>query len=509
MARDTSRDDAAAVFSPEPTSSAGLDPALQERVVLASATVFVAVLHAVGFAGVRMDDAYITYRYGENVARARGFVFNPGERLLGTSAPGHALIAAAFHAVVGHDRLPGAMSVLGAVAWTAQAALLYGLLRPRVGRRPAVVVALGIAAGAAQSYLFVPLETNVVAALVLGSVLLAVRGRWNLAGLALGVATVVRADALLAAGPLALLAVRDLRGGAWRPLAAFAAPVAAWTVPATAYFGAPWPHTLAVKLYASSVATYARHVVTSPWGDLFAATGKLPLGYGLVAWGLAAWGWAIAASANRRVLVLPAWAGLHVLAYLVLRPGVAFLWHLYPVALVLVSGLLCLLGWGLNRLPSAGAVAATVLTTGVFGWRTLVFSVDYDDLLWFGVRDRVDREVASYLRSAATPGDLVDSEEVGTLAYFSDLSMLDHAGLVTRADRAGLDPYDRVRAHCRALATIPRLRFLVMNEFEVAFHRCLYGQRPLVRFEARARYGTWKVWVADRAGPAISDAPAP
>ena len=38
-------------------------------------------------AGLANDDAFITYRYARNIASGQGFVFNPGERLLGTTTP--------------------------------------------------------------------------------------------------------------------------------------------------------------------------------------------------------------------------------------------------------------------------------------------------------------------------------------------------------------------------------------------------------------------------------------
>ena len=39
-----------------------------------------------------MDDAYITFRYAENLAQGRGLVFNPGERVFGLTTPLHALL---------------------------------------------------------------------------------------------------------------------------------------------------------------------------------------------------------------------------------------------------------------------------------------------------------------------------------------------------------------------------------------------------------------------------------
>lgn len=42
-----------------------------------------------------LDDAYITYRYTRNILAGNGFVFNPGERELGTTTPLYTLLLAA------------------------------------------------------------------------------------------------------------------------------------------------------------------------------------------------------------------------------------------------------------------------------------------------------------------------------------------------------------------------------------------------------------------------------
>ncbi|MDH4158307.1 MAG: hypothetical protein OEW00_13635, partial [candidate division Zixibacteria bacterium] len=42
------------------------------------------------------DDAFITYRYAENMAMGYGFVYNEGQRVLGTSTPLFTLMLALF-----------------------------------------------------------------------------------------------------------------------------------------------------------------------------------------------------------------------------------------------------------------------------------------------------------------------------------------------------------------------------------------------------------------------------
>src|SRR5271155_2471968 len=47
------------------------------------------------------DDAYASLRYASNLAQGLGFVFNPGERVLGTTSPLHTLMLATVIRIVG------------------------------------------------------------------------------------------------------------------------------------------------------------------------------------------------------------------------------------------------------------------------------------------------------------------------------------------------------------------------------------------------------------------------
>ncbi|MCS7179002.1 MAG: hypothetical protein RML46_08665 [Anaerolineae bacterium] len=44
------------------------------------------------YAPFSYDEAFITYRYAENLSRGLGLVYNPGERFLGTTGPGWAIL---------------------------------------------------------------------------------------------------------------------------------------------------------------------------------------------------------------------------------------------------------------------------------------------------------------------------------------------------------------------------------------------------------------------------------
>ena len=62
------------------------------------------------------DDAYITFRYAANLMSGAGFVFNNGERVLGTTSPLFAIILAAGGRVVGVRHLEELAVAVGILA---------------------------------------------------------------------------------------------------------------------------------------------------------------------------------------------------------------------------------------------------------------------------------------------------------------------------------------------------------------------------------------------------------
>jgi hypothetical protein len=330
-----------------------------------------------------------------------------------------------------------------------------------------------------------------------------------------GAAAVFRGDAILATVPLAVLCAKDIGRAAWKPVALGAAFVVPWAMFATLYFGSPVPRTLAMKQGEVTLAVFARHLVQQP-AAVIAPFGPpdrhvVPWAVAFGVWALATHGWVVLVRLERRLAIVPIWAGLHGAAYLMIRPDPGFPWHVYPVVLVVAIGAAAGLVALAARLGPRGPVArvASLAACGIMligppAWKALDFSVIHEFMFWYGNRDAIDRMVAAYLRERSAPEDRVDAEEVGTLAYWSDLPMMDHPGLVTPHERfvETAPSYPELRrkiafAHLRIVHDDPRIRWLVLNELEVAWHRPLYGTRQLVAFDA----GPWKLWVVDLRAP--------
>ncbi|TET83600.1 MAG: hypothetical protein E3J37_05110, partial [Anaerolineales bacterium] len=53
-----------------------------------------------------IDDAYITFRYAQNLLAGNGLVYNPGEAVLGTTTPIYALLMAGLGLFTGGSQAP-------------------------------------------------------------------------------------------------------------------------------------------------------------------------------------------------------------------------------------------------------------------------------------------------------------------------------------------------------------------------------------------------------------------
>jgi hypothetical protein len=257
-----------------------------------------------------------------------------------------------------------------------------------------------------------------------------------------------------------------------------------------------------VKYHHADHLAYARHIFDSVPGEV--AIGAVPLAAKLAFWALAIAGSVILVRAAPRLLVVPAYALLHATAYVVLAPDVAFQWHLYPLAAVTACLALLALATFVAAVPAGILVRSTLATAVVLlaGAGTARFAAEYPGLVWFGARDKIYQGISTYLLAHASPADIVDAEEVGTLAYYTNLRMNDHAMLVTRYPG---DVFWRL-SHGRKT----KLRWMVLNGTQLLhgretapFYVPFYENRPKVFFEHHG----WVLAVVDLEGAGTLPAP--
>ncbi|AKT41389.1 hypothetical protein [Chondromyces crocatus] len=205
-----------------------------------------------------MDDAYISYRYAENLARGEGLVYNPGERVEGyTNFLWTVLLAGAATLGLSVDTAAKILGVTSACAALWPTYLLSRRLRPFTNV-PCLATWLLATSFLVTGYAVFGLETPLFLLLVVGGTEIFLREedaaaassarRLPLSGLVFALAALTRPEAPLFLGMLvlwhrdALFTRRNLLR-----LLAFALPVVAHLAFRKAYYGAWVPNTLAAK----------------------------------------------------------------------------------------------------------------------------------------------------------------------------------------------------------------------------------------------------------------------
>ncbi len=202
-----------------------------------------------------IDDAYITFRYARNLLSGEGLVFNPGERVLGTTTPLYTFLLAGLGLFAGGASAPFPWLALGVNAIAdGFSAILLVLIGRQLGSRLA-------GWGAALAWAIAPfsvtfaiggMETSVYIFLLLSTFWAYCDKRYSLAAFSAMLSLLTRPDALILILPLAIdrVILNPMRGGqrlSMKEVSLFLVPLSLWLVFAWSYFGNPLPQSLSAK----------------------------------------------------------------------------------------------------------------------------------------------------------------------------------------------------------------------------------------------------------------------
>jgi len=405
----------------------------------------------VGVEAFPLDDAWIHMQFARNLAEGRGFSFNPGVPVSGSTAPLWTLALGGVFAVLGSH--PVLAKVLGIIATLGTAWLAGRLALIWAGRRDVALLAsvLVALAGPMVWGALSGMEVALAALLVTAALVLHARGRAWAAGATLGLAALARPEAALLlplfwlAGPLT-----GRRALAWGlPVAGFLAPWVAFNLATT---GSPLPAPAAAKIeggllgYLAGVREPLRTTLLErPWQFetewarwLWRVDVLLPI---LLLPGL----WWLGRHAGRAALVPASLLVLHPLAMAMLAPYRApsfqegrYSIHLLPLALVVaVVPLTTLfssnlsptggrwarggrLGWLAAGALLVGAVAALPSAASRYGWAVQNI-------------EAMQVHLGHWVARHTPPTARIGLNDVGAIAYISRREVVDVMGLVTPA----------------------------------------------------------------------------
>ena len=431
------------------------------------------------------DDAFITYRYAENLATGLGMVFNPGapwEPVLGTTTPGYAVLLAGFRAL-GLDMVTVSLTI-NIVCDAISAFWLMHLIRYRLVASAVAILAFAcvpeiarISVGGMEPPVLVMCALTAVAAY---------QARWTLSsGLAAAVACTMRPEAVLLVGILGALQLREPRR-----LVRFMVPVAVvgalsmgtlWYV-----YGSPVSQSVQAKAEAHAVHDQierAFEILSNAFGP------SIPMRLVLTIVVLGMW-----RSIARRVPLLPflGFTTAMVTAYLIVRPK-TWGWYYYAPLVAWTAWL----GIGTEKLVDwIGQERIGLISRRRLRWITIALSLFALGGVTLYSRLRPDRvtplvydQMEAWAREARLEEDgaTVLASDIGAIGFLGRARVLDAKGLVwpEALDIGG--PVDVIREHRPDFVMLVAIRTRVEPFVTDPELREVY--RPIRRFNVRNETG--------------------
>ena len=437
------------------------------------------------YTGIQLEDALITFRYAENLASGRGFAYNPGENVLGTTTPLLTLILGAAGRVFGVAAIPTAAAI-GMTAASVGTAVIIAMLIVRAGKHQLSAL-LGAAVFCVHPTTFWMttggMETPLVLLLMTSSLYAASLARWNLTACLLALLVLTRIDGMIWAGLIGALALTRERGRRLiSPALVWISIVGIWLIFATLYFGSPVPQSLVAKRAIGQAAAPLRVYVN--WAlDALGFTGRAS-GIWLVC--IAVESTAILASGAKSILILfVLYPPVLCATYWLGAAPLDFPWYSVPITLCgLILGV-C----GATRSIQAWCAtdrqrrARLSVTVGA----GLIVTLLAEDLLSHAYRqfmihrrvqaneDGLRRAVGEWLARATPREATVAMEAIGYTGTYSNRRVIDLAGLISPEVVA---LYKSASSHAVAFERVLlslRPDYLVLRSFEVDINQHYHG----------------------------------
>ncbi len=410
--------------------------------VMAALSLLAGIALIVRSTPVVIDDAYITFVYADHIAHGLGFVFSPGEHVLGTTTPLYTLLLALLLRLSGLPVVSAAIAIAAASTGLCMAAGY--LLARRFGAGVALAAAVPVLLVLDQSlltYALSGMETALFTALLLLCALGYALRRDARCGVVLGLAILTRPEAIALAAVLAVYTLVVERGAGMRRVVRILQSAVLvclpWALWATWYFGNPLPQSVIAKtgdLY-NPITVAHGHRITVASTALDAHATLLLWAVTCLLAALTAWAWPSFRRGGFAAVV--AFGALIAAAQVVAARTGHLIYPWYPAPF---SPFPLLMG-----LAAVGAVAArlrrwtrpigvaVLVGVGVVAFPTLGTDVNYGGRVagLGALRGQEYRSICARLRPALGPRSVVAASEIGYLGYYCHTRILDTFGLVS------------------------------------------------------------------------------
>ena len=416
-----------------------------------------------------VDDAYITFRYARNLITGHGFVYNPGERVLGTTTPLYTLLMAGTALLTGSRDFP-TLALAGAAA----VGLLYGLGKRFTGHRGPASAAALLWAIAPYSVTFAigGMETDLTIALLLASAYTHIANLSRLMAVLSALALLAHPDTAILLGLLWLnRGWEQIRQQQLIPLLKDSLITLGilfpWIIFGILYFGSPLTNSISAKSVTYRLPPEAGFVrllqhYATPFFEHRLLPSRVIFTVFVLYLILCAIGGLRAAQRERRSWPFVIYPFAYLAVFAVANP-LLFRWYLSPPLpfyfLLILTGVWEIIS-PLNKIiikkhsgqQPQGRISLQSVTTILLTILALISSLNAwglhpdhgpdrpaPEMAWFQL-ELLYARAADLVSSQAQPGDTLCAGDIGVLGYRTGLHILDTIGLVTPASTRTTPP---------------------------------------------------------------------
>ena len=395
-----------------------------------------------------VDDAFITFRYAQNLLAGNGMVYNPGEWILGTTTPLFAVLIAAVGSIAGgvHASFPQIAVVISAIA-DGLSCIVIIRLSSNLGFRRAGIAAALIWAAAPMSVTFAigGMETSVFILLMLATFYMHSNNQPVLAALFSALCLLTRPDALLFLLPLGLeRMVRFFRSSSRSfpllEITSFLIPIVIWIAISWFYYGDPIPRSMAAKSAAYHLAPEAGFVrLLQHYATPFLS--NLVFGWFSIAVGLVLYptlfiiGWRRIIRDRTHIWPLAAYPIFYMIVFSIANPLI-FRWYLAPPLPMYFLGIF--IGIEAIGRDIRSTLPLTLCAVLAFGFTLNGWTLRPDHgperpapKMAFIELEEVYKQVAADLQGQIREHQTLAAGDIGVLGYYTGARILDTVGLIS------------------------------------------------------------------------------
>lgn len=370
-----------------------------------------------------LDDAFISFRYAENLSSGNGPVYNAGERVEGyTCFLWVVLLAAAgragFHTPAASQFL-GSLFAVGTILLAFQAHRFTRRVTPQDAALAALLLGT---CGAFTPWASSGMEVTLFAFLTLLSFLLGMKlneepaGRSSiLTGVVLALLSLTRPEGLLVAGVITvdLLFSGNHRRNSFRVVAAFAAIFVPYYLWRYSYYGYPLPNTFYAKVGSS-----AEQVGRGLRYALRFAAAILPLGVVFAVSLRRSWSEGLRIG----VLAVLGYSGYVIAVGGDIMPAFRFFAPVLPILCIIAAS-------SIHRIQKPRTAHLIVLLSVLYNLAQILYNPQINEYIRADTVVEDGREAGLWLKQHALPNAVIATNTGGSVPYYSELRSVDMLGL--------------------------------------------------------------------------------